>query len=168
MIDITGSAPPLRLTMDSLELMPGVLASSDGRRYGRRLALSLGGGVARAGGESGGLFAVGARRELGVRTRVGVDAALWLADANGLDVQGRVLAAVTRAGLARWLELGAGLGLHFGAGDTTVAPAAALTLRLRVPPRPRAAGYLRYDAALLLGDDTRGQHAITLGLEYGF
>jgi hypothetical protein len=34
---------------------------------------------------------------------------------------------------------------------------------------PRAAGYLRYDTARIYGDAVvRGEHAFTLGLEWGF
>ena len=69
-------------------------------------------------------------------------------------------------GLGRWLELGAGLGLQLGAGT---GPAASASLRFHLPPVPRAAPFLRYDGALLFEGGARtGQHAVTLGLEYGF
>lgn len=144
------------------------LSIEERRSYRRalRISTSLGGGVAVQDGTARALVALGARVEVGRRNLAGLDASLWLVD--GLHGQGRVLATFARRGVARWLELGVGLGLHVtgdGAG-----PAAALSLRLRLPPAPRAATYLRYDAALLVtGADTRArQGALTLGLEWGF
>ncbi|MBA3391869.1 MAG: hypothetical protein H0T89_04450, partial [Deltaproteobacteria bacterium] len=115
------------------------------------------------GGESAGLVALGTRLERGRRTMFGADLSLWLLDG---DAQGRVLLSFARRGVGRWLELGGGIGAHVGAG---YGPAGSLSLRVHVPPVPRAAGYLRYDAAYLVDGDARtGQHALTLGLEWGF
>ncbi|MDQ3369708.1 MAG: hypothetical protein M3680_30160, partial [Myxococcota bacterium] len=128
-----------------------------------RLSASLGGGVVRADGTSGGLLALGARLELGGRTLAGIDGALWLADG---DLQGRVLLSLSRLGLSRWLELGAGAGVHVGAG---IGPGGSLSLRYHVPPAPRAAAVLRYDGAVLFEHgERRGQHGLTLGVEWGF
>lgn len=132
-----------------------------------RISPTLGLGLARHAGSSGGLLALGTRFEYGRRSLFGVDASIWFVDADGVDVQGRALFSFARRGIARVIELGFGAGLHLGAGT---GPAGAATLRLRMPPTGRAAVYLRYDAALLV-DETeqrRGQHAITGGVEWGF
>jgi hypothetical protein len=69
-------------------------------------------------------------------------------------------------GLARYLEVGVAAGTHFGAG---FGAAGSLSLRYHLPPVPRASLFLRYDAAYLREDDERrGQHELTLGLEWGF
>lgn len=133
-----------------------------------RLTAGLGGGVAVAADRGAPLLALSVRLERGRRTLLGAGGALWLAAAEegGVEVQGQLLATFARRGLARWLELGGGLGLQLGAG---VGPAAAASLRVHLPPDPRAAAYLRYDGALLYEDGARtGQSAVTLGLEYGF
>jgi hypothetical protein len=132
-----------------------------------RLTAGFGGGVVRAGGTSSSLLALATRLEIGGKTMLGTDLSLWLADVGGdTDAQGRVLLSVALRGLSRWAELGGGVGVHFGAG---AGPAGSLGLRLHLPPAPRAAAFLRYDGALLLTDDpSRGQHALTLGLEWGF
>ena len=64
--------------------------------------------------------------------------------------------------------LGVGLGAHFG--GTGTGPAASLSLRLHLPPVPAVAGYLRYDGALLIQDDStrQGQHTLTVGVERSF
>ena len=138
---------------------------------GRRLRISagIGAGLAVAADQRSSLIALSTRFELGRRrTLLGLGGSLWIAagDATGTDVQGQLLATFARRGLARWLELGGGLGLQLGAG---VGPAGAASLRFHLPPNPHAAAYLRYDGALLLDGGARtGQHAFTLGLEYGF
>jgi len=134
-----------------------------------RIAASLGVGLALGDGDTAPYVALGARVALGGRTRLGVDGSLWLVDGPdaGVDAHGRVLASVTRRGVLRWLELGAGLGLHVS-GDG-LGPAAALTLRAVLPPLPRATSYLRYDAALISTDPgLLDQHALSLGLEWDF
>nr|MBA3821234.1 hypothetical protein [Deltaproteobacteria bacterium] len=172
-VDLPRSAPAIDVAATGSAASDGeVMTQSIATRAGvlgrrTRLSASLGGGVVRAAGTSGGLLALGARLELGGRTLTGIDGALWLADG---DVQGRALLSLSlslsRLGLSRWLELGAGVGVHLGAG---VGPGGSLSLRYHVPPAPRAAVVLRYDGALLFGDgQRRGQHGLTLGLEWGF
>lgn len=132
-----------------------------------RISPSLGVGVARYRVSSDGLLTLGTRVEYGRRSMLGFDAALWLVAGDEIDVQGRLLVSVARRGIARFVELGLGAGLHLGAGT---GPAAAGTLRLHIPPRGRAAVYLRYDGAWLpdVDDDRRGQHAVTGGVEWAF
>ncbi|HEU0031325.1 MAG TPA: VIT and VWA domain-containing protein [Kofleriaceae bacterium] len=131
-----------------------------------RISPSVGGGLLRSQGDSSSLLSVGARLEYGLTRRnlVGVDANLWLV--AGEDVAGQVLVSFARYGLFRHLELGAGAGLFLGNG---AGPAASVSLRYHVPPKPRAAVYLRYDGALVTDEDIRrGQNSFTLGLEWGF
>ncbi|MBS1123168.1 MAG: hypothetical protein H6Q90_5396 [Deltaproteobacteria bacterium] len=130
-----------------------------------RLTTSFGGGLWHSRGETTSVLALGTRVEVGLggRAMAGVDAALWLVD--GEDVAGHVLATFAHRGLGRWLELGLGLGLHF---DNGAGPAAAVSLRYHLRPAPRAAAYLRYDGALIYGDERRGESSFTLGLEWGF
>ncbi len=99
------------------------------------------------------------------RSLIGAEGSLWMVD--GLHAQGRVLASFARVGVARWLELGVGFGIHFGSG---VGPAGSLALRLHLPPAPWVAAYLRYDGAFLAQPDGSrdGQNAATTGLEWGF
>ncbi|HWO22100.1 MAG TPA: VIT domain-containing protein [Kofleriaceae bacterium] len=147
-----------------------ISSGGEGRRL--RISAGLGAGLAVAADQSAPLFALSARVELGRRTLLGVGASLWLSPTDGgTDVQGQVLATFARRGLlgrglGRRLELGGGLGLQLGAGT---GPAASASLRFHLPPAPRAATFLRYDGALLFEAGERtGQHAMTLGLEYGF
>ncbi len=135
-------------------------------RRALRIAASLGGGVATQAGESAGLISLGVRIELGRRrTLLGGETSLWLVD--GLNVQGRTLVTVARLGIVRWLELGAGFGVHYGA--TGIGPAGSISLRLHAPPAPSVAGYLRFDGAFLTDDATQqGQHTLTLGIERSF
>jgi Ca-activated chloride channel family protein len=148
LVEITGMAAPRRL----------------------RITAALGGGVALTTDRGAPLFSLAMRveRGLGRRTLAGAGASLWIAGGagdRGADVQGQILVTFAR-GLGRHLEVGAGLGLHLGAGT---GPAASLSLRYHLPPKPRVAAMLRYDGALLIEADTRtGQHAATFGLEYGF
>jgi len=127
-----------------------------------RLALSLGAGVSFAGGESAPVGALGVRVDIGRgRTVAGLDASAWLVD--GFHGQGGVFATVTRRGIARKLEVGAGLGVRF-TGDA-LGPAINLALRVLLPSRGFAV-YLRYDGALLRQDDvSTGQNAATFGVE---
>ncbi|MGN6107890.1 MAG: hypothetical protein ACTHU0_22470, partial [Kofleriaceae bacterium] len=133
-----------------------------GPRY--RFSMSLGAGIALAPDQRDAIVALAARFELGRQTLFGVGGALWLVD--GLDPQGQLLATAARRWIARWYEVGAGLGVQLGEG---VGPAGSLSLRYHPPPFPRAAGYLRYDGALLFEDEARrGQHALTLGVEWSW
>jgi hypothetical protein len=96
---------------------------------------------------------------------LGVDSSLLLV--GGDDVQGRVYltASMRRVG-SRYLELGIGQGVHFGAGTGLAVGA---SLRYHLPPAPRGAVFLRYDAAFLrVDDDRRTQQQLTLGVEWGF
>ena len=164
----TPASAPGRVALTSIDVseesVERVMTTASYRRA-LRIATSLAGGLAVQAQDRAAVVALGARLELGRRTLVGADAALWLVD--GDDVQGRLLVSIARRGVTRWLELGAGVGVHLGAG---VGPAASLSLRLPLPPRPELAGFLRYDGALRRQpDDTRaGQHTLTLGLEWGF
>ncbi len=139
-----------------------VVRTSSRSRRAVRLALSLGGGVAHAGGESVAIGAFGLRAELARgRTLVGLDASLWLVD--GLHGEGGVLATFTRRGILPKLELGAGAGVRF-TGDA-VGPALELVLRIALPVRGFAA-FLRYDGALLRQErSTTGQNAASFGIE---
>ena len=133
-----------------------------GSRRALRLTAALGGGLAFDHGARG-LLAFDARLETNRRTRVGAEAGLRLV--GGGDPEGRALFTVARSGLARWFELGFGAGIQFGNG-TGVAG----SLRLRGnTPIAGLAGYLRYDAALLLTrPDLEAEHAVTLGLELSY
>ncbi|MBA3453422.1 MAG: hypothetical protein H0T42_10055, partial [Deltaproteobacteria bacterium] len=136
------------------------------RRRALRIAAALGAGVATQASETSGLVALAARFEFGRRTMFGAEGSLWLVD--GLHAQGRTLLTVTRRGIVRWLELGAGFGVHLG--GTGIGPAGSLSLRVHLPPAPAVAGYLRYDGALLIQDDStrQGQHTLTIGVERSF
>jgi Ca-activated chloride channel family protein len=141
----------------------GTTETVAGRRRAIRLALALGAGIAVERHTNTGIGAVSGRVEVGGRTLVGAEASLWF-DGN-LDVEGTVLATVARRGIARWLELGAGFGLHVGNG---AGPAVDLVLRTHLPER-HIGFYLRYDGALLVHDTTRdGQNTATFGLEADF
>ena len=137
-----------------------VLTSSHQRRA-LRLSLALGAGVAATRDNAGAFGAATGRVEFGRRTLVGLEGSLWLVD--GLHGQGSLLGTITRRGIARRLELGAGLGLQI-TGDA-VGPALELTLRAMLPLRGLAM-YLRYDGALLRSSDaTNGQNAGSFGIE---
>ena len=131
-----------------------------GRR--RRLTAALGGGLAFDHGARG-LVALNVRFELVRELQLGAEAALWLV--GGVDPEGRALITVARRGIARGLELGLGAGIQLGDG-TGVAG----SLRLRAAtPIHGLAGFLRYDAALLLTRPTLdGEHAVTLGVEVSY
>ncbi len=158
---------PRAAMIDSGSVAEEVVVTSGFHRRRWRIVASVAGGVARAGGESSSLLAGGARLELALTPHLvtGVDTALWLVD--GDVVVGRTLVSLARLGVARWLEVGIGLG--FQVGDGAAGPAASASLRFHLPPLPRAATYLRYDTALLYRDATRtGESAATLGLEWSF
>lgn len=129
-----------------------------------RLTTSFAAGFARAERTNAGLAALSMRVEYGRRLLAGVDGSLLLV--GGEDVQGRVLASFAMRGLVRYLELGVGTGVHFGAG---AGPAFGASLRYHLPNAPRGAVFLRYDAAFLrVDDERRTQQAATLGVEWGF
>jgi len=143
-----------------------MVARDGGIRRRWRLAGSLGGGVVRARGEAASLLTGGARLEFAVgrRTLAGLDTGLWLVD--GDQARGQVLVSFAVLGIQRWLELGLGFGFQFGDG---AGPAGALSLRLHLPPVPRASLFLRYDGGLLYDNDTRrGQSSGMVGVEWGF
>lgn len=165
-VDAPAQAPPRDVaatgTVESFELAsqsaPGLIAPR------LRLTTSFAGGFVRARGESAGLLAFGARVEFGRTFLAGIDASLLVV--GGDDLQGRVMISAARYAFARYLELGAAIGSQFGAG---FGPAGALSLRYHLPPAPRGAMVLRYDGAYLVEDDEgRGQHHLTLGVEWGF
>jgi hypothetical protein len=131
-------------------------------RRALRLTAALGGGHAFDHGARG-LVALDVRLETNRRTRVGVEAALWLV--GGVDPEGRGLVTVARGGLLRWFELGFGAGIQLGNGTGF---ASALRLRANTPVAALA-GYLRYDAAVLLTRPTlEAEQAVTLGLELSY
>lgn len=164
--NIERDAEPTRLAHapagDSYEVLA---ISSERMNRPFRISPAIGGGILAREDGSRGLLSLGLRFELGRgRSLFGVHSTLWL---DRDDTQGRVLFTFARLGIARWLELGAGVGTQLGTAG--IGPAAAVDLRLRVRGAPRAAGYLRYDAALVIEETTReGQNALTLGVEYGF
>jgi len=151
-------------SIDSAEVM--VRSEAPSGMFGRRLRLttSFAGGFARSRGDNAGLVALGARLEFGRSLLAGIDASLLVV--GGDDIRGRVMLSFAKYGVTRYLELGAAAGAEFGAG---FGPAGAISLRYHLPPAPRAAAFLRYDAAYLAEDQARrGQHQLTLGVEWGF
>jgi hypothetical protein len=164
--DVAAAEPPRAVSEDYLNRVEQgqaetvAITGSSGRAL--RLTAALGGGLAIEGG-SRGLLALNVRVESNRRLAIGGEASLWLLD--GADPQGRALVTIARRGIARWLELGAGAGLHLGGGT---GPAAALRLRIDTPIAPLA-GFLRYDAALRVDRPSlEVEHAITLGIELSY
>jgi Ca-activated chloride channel family protein len=158
-------APPAReLTVAALE--PTALGDDGieviaGRGRARRLALALAAGAAIENGRGDFATALAARYERGHRTPLGLEGALWLV--SGSRVEGELLGTIGRRHVARFLELGAGLGLAVG---DAIGPALELVLRA---PVGRVAPFLRYDGVLWLHDRTRdGQNAATVGVEARF
>jgi Ca-activated chloride channel family protein len=153
-------APSPVSVVDREQLDAAEAVSLTGRTL--RLTAALGGGLAFDHGARG-LVALDARIETNRLTRFGAEAALWLV--GGVDPEGRALLTVARAGLARWFELGLGAGIQLGNGT---GPAGSLRLRANTP-LAGVAGFLRYDAALLLTrPSTEAEHAVTLGLELSY
>ncbi|MDX2093315.1 MAG: VIT domain-containing protein [Kofleriaceae bacterium] len=148
------------------EVMSQGMLSHDagGKRF--RFSFALGAGLATQDADRASVLALSGRFDIGARRNLlGVEGSLWLVD--GLNGQGRFLFDYTRIGVARWFELGLGLGGH--GGGTGVGPAGALVLRGHLPPKPALSGYLRYDGALLQRDARREvQNTVTLGVEWGF
>jgi Ca-activated chloride channel family protein len=163
---------------EAVEARPvtGAAVSAAGRsvRRGLRVAVALGGGVAwprDPGAGAAPLLALTLRAMAGARAFGGIAGGLWLTDRDGIDLQGQLLViggvrGLGRGALAERLELGAGAGLHGGAGT---GPAIGGYVRAWIAPR--LAPFLRYDGALLRRGDPGGralQSAITLGIEYGY
>jgi Ca-activated chloride channel family protein len=177
---VTADAPPAPVTRDvatagadgdaeegeAMVMATEALSRSHSLGTHYRFSLGLGGGVAAQAETSAPIVALAGRFDVRARKNmVGIDGSLWLVD--GLHGQGRILLEYTRIGVARWFELGVGLGVH--GGGTGVGPAGALVLRGHLPVQPALSGYLRYDGALLLRNSTReGQNTFTLGVEWGF
>ncbi len=128
-----------------------------------RLELALGGGLVVDDATMKALATAAVRVEYGRLWLFGGEASLWLVD--GLHGQGETLATISRRGIGRWFELGAGAGVHVGDG---AGPAVSLRLRAMLPPVPRLGIYLRYDGALLIHDGSHGQNAASLGLDLTF
>ncbi|HET7506363.1 MAG TPA: VIT domain-containing protein [Kofleriaceae bacterium] len=136
-------------------------STGDGSPRALRLTAALGGGLAFDHGAHS-LLALDVRIETNRLYRLGAEGALWLVDG---DAEGRSLVSFARTGLARRFELGLGAGLQFGHGTGL---AGSLRLRIDTPLR-HVAGYLRYDAALLLTrPSVEGEHAASLGLELSY
>lgn len=161
------AAPPADSDREYVTLSGASISESRsvlGRRF--RATLALGGGLVLQDQARDPAIALATRIEARRgRSLLGAEASLWFV--GGLDLQGHVLATYARVGIARWLEVGFGLGLHLGAG---YGPAGAVSLRLHLPPVPAAALYLRYDGALLVPPDgpRQGQNTMSGGLEWGF
>ena len=157
-------APGRSLATATLTEDAGVAEELDvaGPRRGWRLTAALGGGLSFDHGARG-LVALDVRLETNRRTRLGIEAGLWLV--GGVDPQGRGLVTVARSGLGRWFELGFGAGVQLGNGTGV-----ASSLRLRAStPVAALGGYLRYDAAVLVTRPSlEAAQAITLGLELSY
>lgn len=137
-------------------------------RRGLRFGLAAGGGLSVQGSERSPLFSLGLRLDAGRgRNAFGIDTQLFGVGADdGLDAQGRFQLVYSRLGvIAPFIEVGAGVGAHVGAG---FGPAWSLSMRVRVTPR--VGGYLRYDGALLIQENNarQTQTTPTLGLEASF
>jgi Ca-activated chloride channel family protein len=135
---------------------------------GFRLSVFGGGGLSIQSAQRAPLFALGLRFEVGrSRNLVGLEGSLFgVGLDDGLDTQGRTLVSFSRLGVfVPFLEVGAGLGAHVGAG---IGPAWSLSMRVRVTPR--VGGYLRYDGAALRQDNdtTQTQTTTTVGVEASF
>ena len=144
------------------------ITSSRIAHRGFRVSLFGGGGLSIQGASRSPLFAVGLRLDAGrSRNLIGLETSLLgVATDAGLDPQGRFLLGYSRLGaFVPFLELGAGLGAHVGAGS---GPAWSLSMRVRVTPR--IGGYIRYDGARLRRDSepSQTQTTTTLGVEAAF
>ncbi|MGE0400699.1 MAG: VIT domain-containing protein [Kofleriaceae bacterium] len=170
-VDVATSAPAPAADVEPMfgrSLSEGVVMESRASRRGYRFALFGGGGIAIQGSQRAPLFSLGLRFDAGRGANlVGFETMLFgVGLDDGLDPQGRFQLAYSRLGvLAPFIEVGAGVGAHFGAG---VGPAWSLSMRLRVTPR--LGGYVRYDGARLLQENNRGQTqtTTTLGVEASF
>ena len=157
----SGAAPASDYVAESV-------AMSMSARRGYRFSLFGGGGFLVQASERAPLFALGLRFEAGrTRNLVGVETSLFGVSGDaGFDPQGRFLLAYTRLGvLAPFLELGAGVGAHVGAGT---GPAWSLSLRARVTRT--IGGVLRYDGARLAQPEgsSQTQTTTTIGVEAAF
>ncbi len=129
-----------------------------------RIELGLGGGLVVDDGVTKGLATTALRVDYGRLWLFGGEASVWLV--GGFHGQVETLVTVSRRGLGRWFELGAGVGLDITGVGT--GPAVSLRLRAMLPPVPRLGVYLRYDGALLINDGSHGQNAASLGLGLTF
>ncbi len=171
-VDIATSAPASGTSLDERADAETVLHARAADR-GFRLALFGGGGLAIQGSDRSPLFALGLRFDVGrTRNLFGLEGSLLGISADdGLDVQGRMLLSYSRLGVltgmrSPFVEIGAGLGVHTGAG---VGPAWSLSLRVRIVPR--FSGSLRYDGARLRRDSvdpSTTQTTATVGVEAAF
>ena len=167
--DEDGDADDYRYAPEAQRVGVAQPAETAAGRRTWRVAATFGGGVLRSRTASSALLALGSRleRRIGSNAAIGLDGAVWLVD--GDELAGNALLAVGwrgGGGVARWLEAGIGFGVQLGLG---VGPAGSLSLRLHLPPQPRAATYLRYDGAVVSEQAERhGQSSLTLGLEWGF
>jgi hypothetical protein len=164
---VAAAAPPAAVEerMTIAGMVPAseeILVAGTRVRRGLRLSAALGGGLA-VDHAARGLLTLDVRLEAGRRVLLGGEAALWLV--GGTQAQGRALLTIARDALGGRLELGLGAGLHLGDG---AGPAGALRLGIATPLAPLA-GYLRYDAAVLVNrPSVAAEHAITLGLELSY
>jgi len=162
-IVIEGRAPFIvgqNLSDSTRNIEPETIAYAARRRWS--LIAALGGGLAFDHGAHG-LAAFQVRLETNRRTRLGVEAGLWLV--GRVDPEGRALLSIARSGLARWLELGFGAGVQLGNGAGV-----ASSLRLRINTSiPVFGGFLRYDAGVrLTRPNLEAEQAITLGVELSY
>ncbi|MGE3459643.1 MAG: vWA domain-containing protein, partial [Kofleriaceae bacterium] len=130
-----------------------------------RLSGGFGGGIAITNSASDLVLGGSLRYEIAVNRRLalGAETSVWF---GGRDAQGQVLATASILELATRWELAPGLGVRFGDGT---GPAASIGVRFRVPALPQAAGFLRYDAALVRRPASDGwifQHAPLVGIEW--
>ncbi len=169
--DVASTAPA---PADDLSPMFGGMSSegemvmSRTARRGYRFSIAAGGGIAVQSAARAPLFSLGMRFDAGrSRNLFGFEATLFgVGRDDGLDAQGRFLLSYSRVGvLAPFLELGAGVGAHVGAG---FGPAWSLSLRLRVTQS--LGGFLRYDGARLRQDNaaSQTQTTTTIGVEAAF
>ena len=128
-----------------------------------RIELALGGGLVVDDATTKALATAALRVDYGRLWLFGGEYSVWLV--GGFHGQVDALITVSRRGIGRWFELGAGAGVHVGDGT---GPAVSLRLRAMVPPVPRLGVYLRYDGALLINDGEHGQNAASLGLDLTF
>ncbi|MGE0870144.1 MAG: VIT domain-containing protein [Kofleriaceae bacterium] len=144
-----------------------VMASRDARRSGPILAVGLAGGVAIADGTSNLLVGASLRVDAALdrRLRAGLEGSVWFDES---DAHVQVLAIATVLPWSSWWELASGIGAQLGDGH---GPAFSIGIRIRPPALPQAAGYLRYDAALLRAPQADAwifQHVPALGVEWSF
>jgi hypothetical protein len=144
------------------------MPSEAAARRGFRFSIFAGGGIAVQASERAPLFSLGLRFDAGRgRNLFGLEGSMFgVGQDDGLDGQGRFLLSYSRLGaFLPFLEVGAGIGAHVGAG---FGPAWSLSLRLHLTRRLN--GYIRYDGARLIQESSgsQTQTTTTLGLEAAF